>query len=276
MELYGICHIVMTISVIPLYPEPALLLTEEKNGLTKRYIVVSDLHLGFENSLDTRGVFIDSNLYLIETIDALLHLIRAHEPEALIILGDLKSSVGYVNRDEWNNVPYLLNSLLKYTEIYFIPGNHDSNIRFLLPDKVNLFSIHGMLLEDTLLLHGHTMPSPSRLKSVKRIIMGHIHPVFLKQGSVLSGHRVWLHLRVKMTALSDIRLKLPTQSNKLFEIVVIPAFNKYLYALSRKQFKKSISPIVHRSLLENSIIEAYIITLDGSLIGDISSISDVL
>jgi hypothetical protein len=266
----------MTISVIPLYPEPALLLTEEKNGLTKRYIVVSDLHLGFENSLDTRGVFVDSNLYLIETIDALLHLIRVHEPEALIILGDLKSSVGYVNRDEWNNVPYLLNSLLKYTEIYFIPGNHDSNIRFLLPDKVNLFSIHGMLLEDTLLLHGHTMPSPSRLKSVKRIIMGHIHPVFLKQGSVLSGHRVWLHLRVKMTALSDIRLKLPTQSNELFEIVVIPAFNKYLYALSRKQFKKSISPIVHRSLLENSIIEAYIITLDGSLIGDISSISDVL
>jgi metallophosphoesterase superfamily enzyme len=120
------------------------------------------------------------------------------------------------------------------------------------------------------------MPSPSRLKSVRRIIMGHIHPVFLKQGSVLSGHRVWLHLKVKMTALRDSRLKLPTQSNGLFEIVVIPAFNKYLYALSRKQFKKSISPIVHRSLLENSIIEAYIITLDGSLIGDISSIRDVL
>jgi hypothetical protein len=79
-----------------------------------------------------------------------------------------------------------------------------------------------------------------------------------------------------MTALSNIRLKLPTQSNEFFEIVVIPAFNKYLYALSRKQFKKSISPIVHRSILENSIIEAYIITLDGSLIGDIGSISDVL
>ncbi|HEY7572930.1 MAG TPA: metallophosphoesterase [Nitrososphaeraceae archaeon] len=266
----------MTISAIPLYPEPALLLTEQQNGLIKRYIVVSDLHLGFENSLDMRGVFIDSNLYLIETIDALLHLIRAHEPEAIILLGDLKSSVGFVNRDEWNNVPYLLNSLLKYTEIYFIPGNHDSNIRFLLPDKVNLFSINGMLLEDTLLLHGHTMPSSSRLKAVKRIIMGHIHPVFLKQGSVLSGHRVWLHLKVKMMALSDLTVKLPSKTNDLVEIVVIPAFNKYLYTLSRKQFKKSISPIVNRSLLKDSITEAYITTLDGSLIGDISSINDVL
>jgi putative SbcD/Mre11-related phosphoesterase len=266
----------MTIRVIPLYPEPALLLTDEQNGLSKRYIVVSDLHLGFENSLDTRGVFIDSNLYLIETIDALLRLVRGYEPEAVIFLGDLKSSVGYVNRDEWNNVPYLLNSLLKYTEIYFIPGNHDSNIRFLLPDKVNLFSIHGMLLEDTLLLHGHTMPSSSRLTAVKRIIMGHIHPIFLRQGSVLTGQRVWLHLKVKMMALSSLSLKSLSQSNELVEIVVIPAFNRYLYALTRKQFKKSISPIVNRSLLKNAIIEAYITTLDGSLIGDISSIHDVL
>ena len=84
-----------------------------------------------------------------------------------------------------------------YTDIYFIPGNHDANIRFLIPDNINVFSMNGMLLADTLLLHGHTMPSNARLSAVKRIIMGHIHPVFLKQGSVLSGQRVWLRFQGK-------------------------------------------------------------------------------
>jgi len=266
----------MKISTIPLYPEPALLLIKEQEGFAKRYIVISDLHLGFENSLDTRGVFIDSNLYLIETIDNLVRLIKVNEPEAVILLGDLKSSVGFINRDEWNKVPYFLNAISKYTDIYFIPGNHDANISLLIPDQVNLFSMNGMLFEEILLLHGHTMPSRTRLRTVKRIIMGHIHPVFLKQGSVLNGHRVWIYLKAKKMALSGMDMKRASQANDLVEIVVIPAFNRYLYALSRKKFKKSISPIINRLLLKNAIKEAYITTLDGALIGDISSIHNVV
>jgi hypothetical protein len=57
---------------------------------------------------------------------------------------------------------------------------------------------------------------------------------------------------------------------------VIPAFNRYLYALSKKQFKKSISPIINRILLKNAVEEAYITTLDGSLIGDINSLHNVV
>jgi putative SbcD/Mre11-related phosphoesterase len=272
-----IYDLLMKVRTVPIYPEPALLLINEQNGLSaKRYIVVSDLHLGFENTLDTRGIFIDSNLYLTETINELVRLIHSYKPEAVILLGDLKSTVGHINKDEWKNVPYFLDVISRYIDIYFIPGNHDANIRFLIPDYVNVFSMNGMLLNDTLLLHGHTMPSNARLSTVKRIIMGHIHPVFLKQGSVLSGQRVWLYFKAKKWALSPMNMTSVSQDDELVEIVVIPAFNRYLYALSRKQFKKSISPIINRILLKNAVEEAYITTLDGSLIGDINSLHNVV
>jgi metallophosphoesterase superfamily enzyme len=106
--------------------------------------------------------------------------------------------------------------------------------------------------------------------------MGHIHPVFLKQGSLLNGQRVWLHFKVKKEGLISRNIKHAFQTSDLVEIVVIPSFNKYLYAISKKQYKKSISPIISRVIKQNAIEEAYITTLDGSLIGDINSINDVL
>lgn len=267
----------MKIRILPLYPEPALLLIEEQNDLpARRYIVVSDLHLGFESTLDTKGIFIDSNLYVTEIISQIVQLIQSHKPEAVVLLGDLKSTVGSISRDEWNKVPYFLKTISNYVDIYFIPGNHDANIRFLMPDTVNVFGMSGMLLNSTLLLHGHSMPSMARLSHVKRIIMGHIHPVFLKQGSLLNGQRVWLHFKVKKEGLISRNIKHAFQTSDLVEIVVIPAFNKYLYAISKKQYKKSISPIISRVIKQNAIEEAYITTLDGSLIGDINSINDVL
>ncbi|MGB0026609.1 MAG: hypothetical protein WBP64_07190 [Nitrososphaeraceae archaeon] len=71
----------MKIRILPLYPEPALLLIEEQNDLpARRYIVVSDLHLGFESTLDTKGIFIDSKLYVTEIISQIVKLIQSHKP----------------------------------------------------------------------------------------------------------------------------------------------------------------------------------------------------
>lgn len=270
-------NLFVKIRILPLYPEPALLLIEGHDGPSvRRYIVVSDLHLGFESTLEAKGISIDSNMYLEEIINGLVRLIESYKPEALILLGDLKSTVGSINRDEWKRVPYFLKAISNYVDICFIPGNHDSNIRFLIPDNINSFGINGMLLQGTLLLHGHTMPSVTRLSTVNRIVMGHIHPVFLKQGSVLNGQRVWLHFKVKKEGLISRNAKHLSHHADYVEIIVIPAFNKYLYALSKRQYNKSISPIINRALRKDAIEEAYITTLDGSLIGDINSIHNVL
>lgn len=61
-----------------------------------------------------------------------------------------------------------------------IPGNHDANIQRLVPDNITMVSSTGMVEENILLTHGHTMPSKN-FSHVDKIIMGHIHPVFFSR-----------------------------------------------------------------------------------------------
>ena len=64
----------------------------------------------------------------------------------------------------------------------------------------------------------------------------------------------------------------PNKSGEL-EITIIPSFNKYFYATHRKKYKKSISPIIDRI---DSISNARIVTLDGTIIGNESIIDQVI
>ena len=56
-----------------------------------------------------------------------------------------------------------------------------------------------MIIDDVLFTHGHTLPKLQ--PSVRTIIMGHIHPVFFKTGSILNGQRVWIFLKFKKKLL---------------------------------------------------------------------------
>jgi len=134
-----------------------------------------------------------------------------------------------------------------------------------LADNISMISSTGMVDENILLTHGHTMPSEN-FSHVDKIIMGHIHPVFFLEDSVINGQRVWISMKTEKENI------FPNKSGEL-EIIVIPSFNKYFYATHRKQYKKSISPIINKI---KSISSAKIITLDGVIIGDESIIDQVI
>ena len=72
-----------------------------------------------------------------------------------------------------------------------------------------------MTIDDTLLIHGHTMPS-SLTSNVKKIILGHVHPVFFKSDSVMNGQKVWVFLRVR----TDIIF--PSKKGSI-DIIVMPS-----------------------------------------------------
>ena len=95
--------------------------------------------------------------------------------------------------------------------------------------------------------------------------MGHVHPVFFREGSVLDGQRVWVSLK------TEKRNIFPSLKGEI-EIIVVPTFNKYFYA-SHKKYKKSISPIIERVKESYS---AKIVTLDGSIIGNESLLESVI
>jgi putative SbcD/Mre11-related phosphoesterase len=243
-----------------LYPHAALLLEEERTGIKRTYLVVSDLHIGFEGELNLRGVIVDSRYSLNTMLEELHDLIKTNQLDGVILLGDVKSTIRSINKQEWDQVPEFFRILSGHASIYVVPGNHDTNVRFLIPQNINIMSVKGMVMEETLLVHGHTMPSSARA-SIERIVMGHIHPVFSRCNSVLNGRRIWLYLKVKKERV------FPGTVGRL-DIIIVPSFNKDVPALIHKRYGKSISPIINRALQYNAIEHALAVTLDGSIVTD--------
>ena len=240
--------------------QPALIL-EEKN----RYLIVTDLHIGFESNFAANEIFVDSGTKVQEILDQLYSLIDSENPDSLILLGDVKASIKSITRSEWDNVPKFFEKIKEKIDTLLVPGNHDGNIQKLVPDGVTVSSKSGFVIENTLLTHGHSLPSEN-LSHVDKIIMGHVHPVFFEEESVLNGQRVWVSLKTKKENL------FPSSKGTL-EIIIIPSFNKYFYATRKRYYKKSISPILKKIKEFDS---AKIVTLDGTIIGDENMLDNVL
>ena len=240
--------------------KPALIIEGQK-----KHMVVTDLHIGFESSFASNEIFLGKNTTINETIDELLTIIDLEKPDSVILLGDIKSSIKNISKTEWNDVPLFFEKIKEKSNIILIPGNHDANIQRLVPEGVSLISSTGMVEEEILFTHGHTMPSEN-FSNVNKIIMGHLHPIFFQEESIVNGERVWVSMRTKK---EDI---FPSSSGEI-EITIVPSFNKYFYATNKKKYKKSISPIIEKI---KQVSSARIVTLDGTIIGDESILNQVL
>jgi putative SbcD/Mre11-related phosphoesterase len=250
------------VKIRPIHPHAAILLEDEKG---KKYVTVSDLHIGLEAYLLTKGITVGRSL-VSDMVAELLGLVDSEHANGIILLGDIKHTVGAISRHEWDNVPAFLKQLSAKAEVYLVPGNHDSNIRHLVPMNVNMTTSRGMTLGDTLLVHGHTLPSDIRA-DVNQIVMGHIHPVFLKKGSVINGERVWLYIQARKEAIFA--------EKGMLDIVVVPTFNPYLYATSEYTYHKSISPIIKR-VVQHGVMKCIVARLDGSIVGDTALLTHIL
>ena len=240
--------------------QPALILDGKKRSL-----VVSDLHIGFESNLLTNKIFIGKNTTTLETINAIENIIDLEKADSLILLGDVKSSIKSISKSEWEDVPKFFKKIMQKVDITLIPGNHDANIQELVPEGVSLISSAGVVVENILLTHGHTMPTEN-FSHVDKIIMGHVHPAFFQEDSLLNGQRVWVSIKTEKQKI------FPSAIGEL-EIIIVPSFNKYFYATHKKQYKKSISPILEKT---KKYSNARVVTLDGTIIGDESIIDQIL
>ena len=232
--------------------EPALVLQNQK-----RYLIISDLHIGFEDKFSSNKIFLGKNSSTNNIIDDIKILIKNENIGSLILLGDVKSSIKKISKTEWNDIPHFFNEVAKLVEIILVPGNHDANIQALVPDEISMIGTKGLVIDNVLLTHGHSMPTEN-FSSVNKIIMGHLHPVFFEDGSLINGQRVWISLKAKK------ELIFPSTSGEI-EIIVFPSFNPYLYMTHTKKYRKSISPIIQK--VKNDT-KAKIITLDGTIIGN--------
>jgi uncharacterized protein len=244
-----------------------LLVDGKSNGEDKKFIVAADLHVGSETYGAKNEVNLNPEILSQNVNGTLLKLVKLSNANGIILLGDLKSNISGLTRLERNSISILLATLSRNTEVYLIPGNHDSFIKYITSGTINLISPSGMVLGDILFIHGHTMPSPLR-SSVSRIIMGHVHPVFLKPNNIVNGQRVWVYLKVRKQSVFP-------NSGGVLQIVIMPSFYDGTRILHRHSQRRVISPILDRLLKDHAIIEMLCLTLDGSIVADLLSEDDI-
>jgi hypothetical protein len=240
--------------------EPALVLEGNKKNL-----VISDLHIGFEHEFSSNKNSVRKNSSIKSIISNITKIIKKENPDTLILLGDIKSSIHTITKTEWEDVPYFFEEISKSLEVILIPGNHDANIDRLIPKDVTLISAKGMIIDDVLLTHGHTMPTEN-YSNVNNIIMGHIHPVYFDKNSLLNGERIWITIKTEKSEIFS-------STKGKINITIVPSFNPYFYATEKRYYKKSISPIVEKIKCS---VAAKIVTLDGTIIGNESILEDLI
>ena len=106
------------------------LLIEEKG---EKILVIGDLHLGYEESLNRGGVFISRKMFDEMIAGLEMIFLKSGKVDKIILLGDVKHDFSGVLRQEWNDVSGLIDYLERWLkeggEIIIIRGNHDNYLK---------------------------------------------------------------------------------------------------------------------------------------------------
>ncbi len=242
------------IAFAPIAGHPALLI-----GGKEPAVVIADLHLGYSDELEDKGMFIGKQS---EQMLAELELISSRAGR-LIMLGDLKHAIGYTRRR--SDLPAFMAELMTYYErVDVVPGNHDGMISRSLPQRVMLHSTEGFADGEVSYCHGHAWPASELMKS-RLLVMGHVHPAVRFVDSLGNRYveKCWLRVPFRKEDPEGRYGSLPA------EMIVIPAFNPLLTGtpVNTKQ-GKGLGPILKEGLVR--LTKGRIYLLDGTYLGTVS------
>jgi len=231
---------------------------------TERLLVVADLHFGIEADLAAHGMHFRS--HSAERLDRLLKTIDAARPDRLVLLGDVKHSIPSLTRQEWAEIPGILDAIRKEIPIIVFPGNHDIGIeRFLLPGELQ--PKEGAVIDGVAYLHGHTYPSPSLAGHL--IVTGHHHPQVSLRDEVGCALQAPAYLRVPVDAAA-LGLAPSGDNASPARALFVPAFNELAGYDLVKIARDPFSPISRCMNLEG----AEVILADGTYLGPLGLLLD--
>ena len=258
---------------------------------TKRRLIIADLHFGIESELNSKGIYIQSQA--IDRKNRLIDLIKRTEPEHLMILGDVKHRVPGTSRQEFRELPFLLEEIRRYVPITVCLGNHDPGLeQFLHPHEAAPST--GIMIDGTSYMHGHTRPSPDLRGTL--IICGHHHPTIGLFDGIGIGFRTPCFVLAKLNdsiwntekdkGLQSKKQKQKNSEKTAFEqnpslspsppisehvcetrVLIMPAFNECVGYDLRQTIMKPFSPI-SRAIEKET---AEVMLLDGTYAGDLHS-----
>lgn len=142
----------------------------------KRILALSDLHLGYDESLQRSGIFIPNALFSGMYAELEQILSSVGKIDEVVILGDLKHVFGTVLRGEREEVFKILDLAQRFcTEVIIIKGNHDAIIEPLAAVQ-GVRVVDYYLCESYAFLHGDRDFEALYDASVSTWVVGHAHP----------------------------------------------------------------------------------------------------
>ncbi len=152
--------------------------------LVKDTLIISDVHIGYEDMLQRRGILIPK-FQLQDTIKRLGAILKETKPKTVVINGDLKHEFGRISGQEWRDTLKLLDMILQHTKkVVIVKGNHDPSLGPI-ARKRSIDIVKDYTIGDILITHGDAEPELGKeRKHIKTIIMGHEHPAILIRDKV--------------------------------------------------------------------------------------------
>jgi len=195
----------------------------------QKTLLISDLHLGLEKEMAKKGFSLPS--YSVKMIQRVKDLAEAHSVSRIAVLGDVKHSVGKVEDIDWGVVPWFFDTLLDLFEsVEVVPGNHDGNLKTVLPPRVKLDPHHGAVIGEGRgrigVAHGHAWPSEEAIAS-RNLVIGHSHFTYEMKDRLGSRSResVWVFAKYDLAQMME-GAGYRSQKSGTGKLTVMPPFNR--------------------------------------------------
>lgn len=215
--------------MIPLIAEVArignLMMIPEKAVVIEDIAIISDLHLGIEQS--TPGSV--PRLQIREIVEAVERIFDAYGIKTLIVNGDMKHEFSQNMPYEWDDVRYFVENVLELGSLRVVRGNHDNYLAAIL-------SRYDIELEKTIEIGEWTICHGHEMIEAERVIIGHEHPsIRIRSGYASYTYSCFLRAK-SMEGKSE---------QKPNEVIVLPAFSPMISGSDVISTFSFLSPILN-------------------------------
>lgn len=229
-------------------------------------LLISDLHLGLEKEMAKKGFRLPA--YSVKMVARVRDLADRYHATSLAVLGDVKHTVGKVEDIDWGVVPWFFDTMLDLFEaVDVVPGNHDGNIKTVLPPKVRLHPSHGVVIGQGRgrigLAHGHAWPSQEAI-ATRNLVIGHSHFTYEMKDSLGTRTResVWVSATYDVQQLME-GAGYQSKAKGKGKLTVMPPFNRMVGGQPINRSKSfQFGPVL--SSRSVSLEEADIFLMDGT------------
>ena len=195
----------------------------------ERTLLISDLHLGLEKEMAKKGFRLPA--YSVRMVERVRDSADRYGTSRLVVLGDVKHTVGKVEDIDWGAVPWFFDTMLDLFEsVEVVPGNHDGNIKTVLPPRVTLRPSQGAVLGRGRgrigVAHGHAWPSEEAI-ATRNLVIGHSHFTYEMRDSLGTRSResVWVGAWYDVAELME-GAGYRSKAKGRGKLTVMPPFNR--------------------------------------------------